>query len=412
MRPDARAAARTALAWTPDGRAWSSSARRIRRAAPTRRQLYRAARPARGATHRGHRRRAGARRVSPDGQVGRVLGQRRDQKGPLAGGPTTTSRGGLAQAAARWLGADGRVCSTRRQAGSGSSATAGGPGAVTTLEERRGSARPPCDAADSRAMLYTVRETTRSWGDEEVVAQSTGHGQAQGAPAECDRRPVPADRPPGLPAPGSLLRRALRSLTCGGAGGAGGLHDGVAQALVGDRLPETHRRRPVRRLSHRDAGLHSGRVPVIQTRHWSASIVPGMSRQFPTAPVLRDCPQVPRRRFLSRTVGRRRNTSVATQHVATWLVRETPVWMSETRLRGPQTADGCLRHDAGTASAGRVASRPTALLRRRSLRGSLKPGLVGARWPASLPDRPRRRQDLGSVRRRAGTPPAPVDRGI
>ena len=122
---------------------------------------------------------------------------------------------------------------------------------------------------NDRVLLYTARRSGAVWGDEEVVAQVLATNERTVILRKAtDARYLPT---------GHLVfmrqgvlwavrfdpsRRAVQ-------GEPVALHEGIAQALVGDSDRRPHRRRPVQRLSCRDAGLHSGRgADSIQATRW------------------------------------------------------------------------------------------------------------------------------------------------
>ncbi len=166
---------RTALTWTPDGQALVFVGRRGGLQQLYVRRLDAAeARPLAGTEG------AQVPAVSPDGQWVAFWAASVIRKVPLGGGPVTEMASGIATPphGMAWD-ARGRVLFGRDDGRIWQVPAEGQPSAVTT----RGPADPihclPGPLPGGRTLLYTVRKRGRTWGDEEIVAQSLDSGTRQ-----------------------------------------------------------------------------------------------------------------------------------------------------------------------------------------------------------------------------------------
>ena len=166
---------RTALTWTPDGQALVFVARRGGVQQLYVRRLDAAeARPLAGTEG------AQVPAVSPDGQWVAFWAASVIRKVPLGGGPVTEMASGIASPphGMAWdprgrlfFGRDdGRIWQVPAE-GSPSAVTSGGPTDPTHCL--------PWPLPGARTLLYTVRNGGRTWGDEEIVAQSLDSGTRQ-----------------------------------------------------------------------------------------------------------------------------------------------------------------------------------------------------------------------------------------
>ena len=163
---------RTALTFTPDGQALVFVGRQGRVQQLYVRRLDAAeARPLAGTEG------AEVPAVSADGQWVGFWANGAVRKVPLAGGPVMSLRSGLVRppwglvwdtrGGLLFGGEDGRIWVIPAE---------GPPSTVTTLGEGQLAHTLPWPLPDGRALLYTVRRRSWSWGDEQIVAQSLATG--------------------------------------------------------------------------------------------------------------------------------------------------------------------------------------------------------------------------------------------
>jgi len=163
---------RTALAWTPDGQALVFVGRRGGvQQLYTRRLDAAEARPLAG-TEGAH-----VPAVSVDGEWVAFWANGAVRKVPVAGGPVMSLMSGLDRAP--W----GLVWDTRGRLFFGGEdgriwviSAEGAPSTVTTVGEGQLAHTLPWPLPGGRALLYTVRRRSWSWGDDQIVAQSLATG--------------------------------------------------------------------------------------------------------------------------------------------------------------------------------------------------------------------------------------------
>jgi serine/threonine-protein kinase len=219
---------RTALTWTPDGRALVFTGRR-----GGAQQLYVRRLDAQEARPLPNTEGAQVPAVSVDGQWVAFWEGGAIRKVLLGGGPVMELAAGLA--APPWglvWDTEGRLFFGRDDRRIWTIPPGGPPRAVTTLAEAEVAHVLPWPLPGGRVLLYTVRKRIVSWGDEEVVAQTLATGERKALLTDAaDARYVP---------PGHLvfMRRGVlfavpfdaERLELGGTPVA--VLDGVAQALT------------------------------------------------------------------------------------------------------------------------------------------------------------------------------------
>ncbi len=164
---------RTALAWTPDGRALVFVGRRAGV-----RQLY-----VRELDQDGARSLAGTDgaqvvSVSPDGEWAAFWADGAIRKVPLSGGPVAVVVGGIrpAPAGMAW-GPSGEVFYSAADGAIWRASLERAPAAVTTRLEAEVSHSLPTLLPGERVLLYTVRKRDWTWADEAIVAQDLATGE-------------------------------------------------------------------------------------------------------------------------------------------------------------------------------------------------------------------------------------------
>ena len=234
---------RTALAWTPDGRAIVFVGRRRNagaalpaQTASTGRQLYvrqldrEEAQPIPGTEG------ATAPVVSADGQAVAFYANGAIRRVRLAGGPITTLAEPVPVPPARiaWARAGGVFFDTPPAGGLWQCDGRSAPTPVTTLNEPEIEHVLPELVDNDRVLLYTVRRSNTVWGDEEVVAQVLATNERTVILRKAtDARYLPT---------GHLIFMRLGVLWAVGfdpsrrvvQGEPVALHGGIAQAVVGD----------------------------------------------------------------------------------------------------------------------------------------------------------------------------------
>jgi hypothetical protein len=240
---------RTALAWTPDGRALVFVGRR-----GGVQQLYVRSLDAEEARPLAGTEGAQAPAVSPDGQWVAFWAPGVLKKVPLAGGPAEELMSGIAEppTAVVW-GSHGRVFFGMVDGPVWQIPVGGTPTPVTRLGEAGGFHIPWSVLPGDRVLLYTPRKRVWTWGDEEVIALDLSTGAEQVLLRDAvDARYIRT---------GHLvfLRRSVlfavpfdpERLAVGGPPVP--MLEGVAQALTAGYFRRRHRCRPVHRVGERIA---------------------------------------------------------------------------------------------------------------------------------------------------------------
>jgi len=180
---------RTALAWTPDGRALVFVG--IRGGV---RQLY--VRELDRGEARSLPGTEGAQllAVSPDGQWVAFVAGEAIRKVPLGGGPVAQVVGGIALPKGIAWGASGELFYDESEGGVIWQVSAEhAPAAVTKRMEGEISHSLPTLLPGERVLLYTARKRARTWGDEEIVAQVLATGERRALLRDAvDARYVPS----------------------------------------------------------------------------------------------------------------------------------------------------------------------------------------------------------------------------
>jgi len=163
---------RTALTWTPDGQALVFVGRRSGV-----QQLYVRRLDAAEASPLAGTEGAEAPAVSPDGQWVAFWANGAVRKAPVSGGPVMSLLPGLVRPPLGLVwDTRGRLFFGREDGRIWVIPAEGAPTAVTTLGEGQLAHTLPWPLPGGRALLYTVRRRSWSWGDEQIVAQSLSTG--------------------------------------------------------------------------------------------------------------------------------------------------------------------------------------------------------------------------------------------
>jgi serine/threonine-protein kinase len=179
---------RTALAWTPDGRALVFVGRREGVQQLYLRRLDESeARPLSGTDG------AQVPTVSPDGQWVAFWADRTIRKVPLSGGPAAEVTSGVELPGGMTWGDHGELFYGHPDGAIWQLAPDGATSAVTERLETELSHRLPFSLPGRDTLLFTVRQRQWTWGDEEVVAQVLGTGERRVLLREAaDARYVPS----------------------------------------------------------------------------------------------------------------------------------------------------------------------------------------------------------------------------